>query len=348
VPVKINTPSNLKKAKAELDALGDRLEAVGFKLPVEISPEEQAFNVERQQAADDFNARQAQNAQNRLDREKETERQIQEFAINAAEQTNQQIADIQEARVNRELQTQLSALDAEYQAKIDAAQGNTVIIANLEKQLQAAKVEAEREAARKRRDIALKEATIQYFLNLVKAALNPAALAEATVVYFLSLAAIKAQTFHKGGRVKDLEQQAGRVRDANVPPQAGGDNKLALLKTGERVLTMRDQERLERQAGPDIWRRIGATDPAPVLPARPVDLAGMSVPAFTTHRGGAWGNGGQIKATADVPPELMAMMGKIIGNIIAPALADAAATGYERGARAAVREEKLRNKINGK
>jgi uncharacterized protein YaaQ len=192
-------------------------------------------------------------------KKEETQKQreeIESLAIESAASINQLIADIEEQRVNKQLETQLSAIDAEYKAKIDAAQGNATLIAQLEKEKQEKILAAEREAAKKRKKIALKEAAIAGALAAIKALPNPIAVAAAIAATLIQIAAINAQEFAQGGKVQKLG--AGRIKaKPNIKPTAKGDNVLAYVRTGELILNDEQQRKAKKMFGDNVFASIG-------------------------------------------------------------------------------------------
>jgi len=271
--VDVNTPKNEADAKAQLDALALELSgSVGVTIPVEVDQEQARKDFEIQKYfLDQEDKIKAANAEKEKSRKEDQQQQNQEFldiGLQAATQFNNQLAAQETARVDNQLQKQTEAIQTEFDEKRAAAQGNAVIIANLNKQQQAAQVAAEKAAARERKQIALKEAVIAYALAAIKAGANIAGQIQAAAVFALSLAAINAQQFYEGGVAKDVANQQGVVKSANMKPTRHGDNRVAFLKVGERVLTKDNQAAIEQQYGAGIWRNIGAKDPASIFGAR--------------------------------------------------------------------------------
>jgi len=271
--VDVNTPKNEADAKAQLDALALELSgSVGVTIPVEVDQEQARKDFEIQKYfLDQEDKIKASNAEKDKKRKEDQQQQNQEFldiGLQAATQFNSQLAAQETARVDNQLQKQTEAIQTEFDEKRAAAQGNAVIIANLNKQQQAAQLAAEKAAARERKQIALKEAVIAYALAAIKAGANIAGQIQAAAVFALSLAAINAQQFYEGGVAKDVANQQGVVKSANMKPTRHGDNRVAFLKVGERVLTKDNQAAIEQQYGAGIWRNIGAKDPASIFGAR--------------------------------------------------------------------------------
>jgi hypothetical protein len=271
--VDVNTPQNEADAKAQLDALALELSgAAGVTIPVELDQDQvrKDFEIQKYFLDQEDKAR-AENAEKERQRKEDQQRQNQEFldiGLQAATQFNSQLAAQESARVDANLQKQTDAINTEFDEKRAAAQGNAVIIANLDKQQQAAQLAAEKEAARQRKNIALKEAVIAYALAAIKAGANVAGQIAAAAAFALGLAAINAQQFFAGGTVKDMTNESGVVKSANMKPTKHGDNRVAFLKVGERVLTKDNQAAIEQQYGSGIWRNIGAKDPGSIFGAR--------------------------------------------------------------------------------
>ena len=113
-----------------------------------------------------------------------------------------------------------------------------------------AQEEAERDAAKKNKAIAIIQSIISTALAIAKANPNPAAMILAGITGAAQTAVIAAQPLAKGGVVgkgDDIVQFAngGRVTSrGNIKPLSNGDNVLATLKTGEIVLNESQQRRI--------------------------------------------------------------------------------------------------------
>jgi len=294
IPVVVDTPANEAEAKRQLDALALSLSgSVGVVMPVDIDQDQARRDFEIQKYFLDqenkIRDKDAEKQQGRKEKRAAQDQELFSAALQAADQFNQLLAASDNARVERQLSASLSAIDDEFATKREAAQGNAVILADLDKQQKAKEVEAEKAAAKQRKAIAIKEATIAFFLALIRAAPNPAALALAAATYAISLVGIQAQEFHAGGKVKDLKNESGVVTGANMRPTVRGDNKVALLKVGERVLTEQNQRDAEMQYGTGVWKSIRAKDPNSILGHRhgsmapPIYAAGGNVLKVTTN-----------------------------------------------------------------
>lgn len=232
-------------------------------LPLAIDEETQA------RLATGFYEKQQELDEHQAERRKQLQQELSDFAVEAAEQTADAIFEIEKQGVSDRLESAKSALSAEYEAKIDAAQGNAALQDKLRKELAEKQKEADRKAAEERRKIARKEATVQFAIALVKAIGNPIQIAAASVQYLLSLALIDAQRFAKGGQVKKI-RGGGLVANApNAPRTSDGDSVLAYLTPGEIVLNKDQQERIRRMAGSKIFHHAGVPG---VSLSRPVSI----------------------------------------------------------------------------
>lgn len=271
--VKIDTKENEAEGKRQLEKLADELaKSVGVEIPVDVNTDEaeKIFRIQRY-FRDQENAAREKDSEEERERQEKRLQQQQEFyqlGIDAANQFNAQLAASEQARVENQLARETEAINAEYDQKKAAAQGNAQILASLEKKRQAEILEAEKKAARERQGIARKEAAIQYAVALAASGGNPFKIAAATIAFALALAAINAQEFWRGGTVKDLQNEQGVVKSPNMKPTKRGDNRVAYLKVGERVLTKDNQREMEARFGADVWRKVGAKDPNSIFGAR--------------------------------------------------------------------------------
>lgn len=284
--VDINNSENAKDAENQLrDLASDLAESVGVTIPVSIDQDENRRYFENQKFfLEQENKLKEQNdakERKRIEERKKLQEDFFEVGITSVENFNTQMSQQEIARVDSQLQKSKDAIQEEFDAKRLAAQGNAQIIANLDKQQKAKQAEAEKKAARERKAIAIKEASIAYALELIKSGGNPIKIASASAAFLLGLLAIKAQEFHHGGVVKGIEREEGVVKVSNMKPTRRGDNRVAFLKVGERVLTKENQAAIEQQYGSEIWRSVGAKDPGSIFGNT---HRGLSVPVFGSGR----------------------------------------------------------------
>lgn len=138
----------------------------------------------------------------RIEEEKQKRQELQEFLLDAATTVSSAVFEIEKNRTERQNDEALKAIDAEYEKKKTAAQGNAILLAKLEKEYQQKKADAEKAAARERKETALKEAIIAGALAVVKALPNAFAAIAAGIAAAAQIAIISSQSFAKGGRVK--------------------------------------------------------------------------------------------------------------------------------------------------
>lgn len=337
--VVIDTPQNEADAKAQLQKLATELAgSVGVVMPVDIDQEQARKDFEIQKyfldQEDKLRQENADKEKRRKEDQQEQEREFYEAGLNAVSNFNAQLSAQETARVDRQLQQQTDAITQEFDQKRAAAQGNAQIIANLDRQQKAKQLAAEKQAARERRNIAVKEATIAFFLGLIKAAGNPAQIFAVSAAYALGLIAIKAQEFWAGGTVKDgIAGQEGVVKTPNMKPTRRGDNRVAYLKVGERVLTRDNQAAIERQYGAGIWRNIGAKDPNSIFGAR---HGGMMPVTF--------GAGRQVlNVNTTLSKQDIGALARA-NSITSERIAEAVTVGMAQGAKYAARESKALSK----
>jgi len=105
----------------------------------------------------------------------------------------------EKAKVDASLAAQQQAIDRRYAEETRLAGNNAELKAKIDAKYQKEREAAERAAARKRREIAIKEAIINTALAIIKALPNPIAATLAGVLGAIQLAVIQSQTFAKGG-----------------------------------------------------------------------------------------------------------------------------------------------------
>lgn len=210
------------------------------------------FRQQQQKAAQDDREKAARDEEEAKQRKIKNIQEVGEIAATVANS----LLEIENARIEKTLNAEKSAIDKEYEAKIKAADGNAVLQDQLRKEQEAKTLAAEKKAAEQRKKIAQKEAIIQYALALIKTAGNPFQIAAATAIFLANIAAIQAQQFAKGGKVKKLGSGIIKERP-NAPTTAGGDNILAYLKAGEMVLNEQQQQRAKMLGGGDFFHKIG-------------------------------------------------------------------------------------------
>lgn len=140
----------------------------------------------------------------------------------------------------------------------------------------------EKTAAERKKQLALKQATVDYGVAMIKTfaefgfplGLLPAA--ALTAAYFLQRSQIKAQQFAEGGMVQPASLGNGMIStSSNITPLPNGDNVLATVRTGEVILNENQQ------------RALGGSR----------TFAALGVPGFAA--------GGRVFATGGVQPPVV-------------------------------------------
>lgn len=218
---------------------------------------EKKFDEERAKADEEAYKQQQERSKQSIEDEIERRKTIKEAAIEAAGEISGAVFSIAKSNIEKEADEKQRALDKEYETKIAAAQGNAQIEAALRAELEAKKAQLEKDAANRRKKIAITEAVIEGALAAIKASANPLQLGLVALTTAANIAIISAQQFAKGGFVK--RQKAGWIApsDANAPATPSGDTVLAYMKPGELVMNQQQQQALSNIAGPDIYKRIG-------------------------------------------------------------------------------------------
>lgn len=160
----------------------------------------------------------------------EMQRRLVDYAFQAADAVAGALSQIEANRLSADLDARIEAIDAEYAAKLEAAEGNAALTAQLEDEQEQKRLALEREAAVRRKELAKKEALIQGALGVIKTIAtlgfgNPlliAALAAQAVTTAAQLAVIDSQQFARGGLVKGKSHEEG-------------GEKFVVRNTGQRV-----------------------------------------------------------------------------------------------------------------
>jgi hypothetical protein len=134
-----------------------------------------------------------------LEEEKQKKQELKDFELGLAETAANTFFSIQKNTLEQETQASIAQLDAQYAARIKSATGNSQAQAKLQAELEKKKGEIERAAAKKRRDISIKEAIIAGALAVIKALPNPVAAVAAGTAAFANLLLIRQQGFAGGG-----------------------------------------------------------------------------------------------------------------------------------------------------
>jgi TP901 family phage tail tape measure protein len=172
-----------------------------------------------------------------IDREKEergkANQEILNSAFNVASQVGGLITSIQERNLEERTNAQIQAVEQEYAARIEAAEGNTQRQEELQAQLDEEVAEIERQAAEKRREIARKEIIIN---GIVAAAKTVASIGLAPVQLPLLGLALAAQAAAVAAQLAALDsQQFALGGEIEGPSHSRGGVKKVVRSTGQRV-----------------------------------------------------------------------------------------------------------------
>lgn len=171
----------------------------------------------------------------RLEEEKQKREQLRNGIIEATQTIAGAVFEIERNRIDAQLKTQTEALDAEFTKRREAAKGNTAELAKLDVEYQKRKDTLEKEAARKRKRVAVTEAIIQGALAVVKALPNLVLAALTAVATAAQVVVINSQTFAAGGipRFKKMGMFGGRSHT-----QGGTDG---VFSDGTRINVEKDE-----------------------------------------------------------------------------------------------------------
>jgi hypothetical protein len=268
--LQIDTPTNRLSAKEQAAALRkeieERLDAIEFPVEVKVDKDGQKQLDDLEKQREEGVKRDQERQEQRLKDISEKQRQVEEAltgaAIDSAQNLSNTVFSIKKNQLEREQNERLSALDVEEQKAIEAANGNAAQEALIRKNYEKKRQELEREGARERKKIAIKEALINTALAITKALtgapppFNAILAGAAAIAGALQVAEIRSQEFWQGGKVKRLG--TGKVRERqNAPRTAHGDTVLAYLKPGEMVLNEPQQAAIAGMAGNDVFERAG-------------------------------------------------------------------------------------------
>lgn len=119
-----------------------------------------------------------------------------------------------------------------------------------------AQEQANREAARQEKAIAILQSIVNTALAVTRALATggPVAAGVVGALGAVQTATIAAQPFAEGGVVTPVQLSDGKIiATKNIPTMANGDNVLATVKTGEVILN----ERHVQMLGPEVFRSLG-------------------------------------------------------------------------------------------
>lgn len=128
------------------------------------------------------------------------------------------LAEIENARIDKQRTAALALAEDEYNKRIEKAQGNTKKEAAIRADFEKKKEQIERDSAKKRQKVAITEAIIQGSLAVIKALPNFILAAATAAFTAIQVATMSAQEFAKGGPLK-----AKRFKAVGGTPQTAFD-----------------------------------------------------------------------------------------------------------------------------
>lgn len=275
---------------------------------------------------------------------------LEQAAIQSAQTIADSVAQIQANNLQREQDAALEKLDKEEQAAIDAAQGNAAKEKLIREDFERKRAALEKEGARKRKELAKKEAAINTALAITKAltgAPPPFSFilaGVAAVAGAAQLAVINSQEFWQGGTVKRLG--TGKVNERqNAPRTKHGDTVLAYLAPGEMVLNEGQQDRIQSIAGRNVFARAGVpgySNATPMPHFASGGVVGDIVPQTTAYSY-AGGGGAQVQATFS--DEQILRVGRIIASEVSAQVGSEVRTGIGVGLNDANRRIERENSL---
>lgn len=253
----IKNPSNVSENQNILNELaGGAAPGKGFDLSqaqresaVGFNGDQLAQEEELQRRIDEldseFDKRKRERAAKAVDEEEKKRKEMYERVKNAAFDVFGAVFTIANNRIESEKEKQIEAIDKEYQARIEAAQGNAVLIDQLEKEQASKREEVEKEANERKKKNAKTEAIIAGAVAFVEALPNIFLAALVAIQTAAQVAVIDSQKFAEGGKVK-----MGRF--GGKPHTSGGTR--GFFDDGTRVEVEKDEAFfvLNKRASADI------------------------------------------------------------------------------------------------
>lgn len=193
----------------------------------------------------DSDKRKRERAAKAVEEEEKKRKEMYERVRDAAFDVFGAVFAIANNRIEAEKEKQIEAIDQEYETRIEAAQGNAVLIDQLEKEQAAKREEVEKEANERKKKNAKTEAIIAGAVAFVEALPNIFLAALVAIQTAAQVAVIDSQQFAEGGKVK-----MGRF--GGKPHTSGGTR--GFFDDGTRVEVEKDEAFfvLNKRASADI------------------------------------------------------------------------------------------------
>jgi hypothetical protein len=184
---------------------------------------------------------------------------LRDASISIAEETSAALFSIRQNEIDQQLEQQLTALDAQTEARIKAAGNDQTAIDAIKADSDKKRLALEAEAARKRKELAIKEALINTALAVTKALTGApppfnAILAAASLASGLAqVAVIRKQQFAKGGKVIPVSGSShagggvqGSLSDGTQFEVEGGEQLFVLKKNDKQSIAALSDENVRR------------------------------------------------------------------------------------------------------
>mgnify|MGYP003439517645 CR=1 FL=1 len=184
---------------------------------------------------------------------------LRDASISIAEETSAALFSIRQNEIDQQLEQQLTALDAQTEARIKAAGNDQTAIDAIKADSDKKRLALEAEAARKRKELAIKEALINTALAVTKALTGApppfnAILAAASLASGLAqVAVIRKQQFAKGGKVIPVSGPShagggvqGSLSDGTQFEVEGGEQLYVLKKNDKQSIAALSDENVRR------------------------------------------------------------------------------------------------------
>lgn len=189
-------------------------------------------------------------------------RQIAEAGLSAIEDAFGAVFDSQREALELRTQTALDSINAETDARLEAAEGNAALQEQILEEQAAQQRAIEDEAARERKRIAIQEAIIGIALAVIRALPNPFAAIAAGIAGAAQLAIINSQQFKEGGMVDGTGYLDGPSHErGGIPMRVRSSGRQVELEGGEYVVpkkvvqnpaaraSLRELENMRKRAG---------------------------------------------------------------------------------------------------
>lgn len=162
----------------------------------------QQTQIDGLEAVNDADQKVFEDKMQRLEEEKKRRAEVQDALLSTAGTISGALLDIEKNRLEEQTSEALKNLDAEFEERRKKAGNNAALLAKLDQEYAKRKEQIEKQAARERKQIAIKEAFIQGALAVVKALPNLFLAAAAAIATAAQIAVINSQTFARGGIAK--------------------------------------------------------------------------------------------------------------------------------------------------